>query len=133
MELRGRLRPLVLAVDDVEDGRVLLELTLPLLGFDVVSAADGVAAVEQARAQRPDVILMDICMPRLDGYGALSVLRSDPTLASIPVVAFTAKADDEERARGAGFTAWCTKPCPPDQLAQVLHRALAAADGSTGT
>jgi two-component system, cell cycle response regulator DivK len=117
----------VLLVDDNEDGRDMYREYLTFKGCRVVVAADGAEGVEHARAEHPDIILMDLRMPSMTGYEAIRVLRSDPAMNGVPIVALTAHAMDSERADAdaAGFDAVIAKPCLPDDLFSAIHRVLA--------
>ncbi len=119
--VQGRsLRALV--VDDSAPVRELVVVNLELEGFEVRSAADGQAGVEVAAAWRPDVITMDVVMPRLDGFGALARLRDDPGTSGIPVVIVTGRAQAADRLRGEelGADAYLTKPFEPNDLVTVV-------------
>ena len=115
----------VLIVEDVELNR---ELLVQLLEDDyrLVLAHDGQAALEKARDERPDLILMDLSLPRLDGWEATRRLKSDRALAGIPVIVLSAHAmrGDEERARAAGCDDFLTKPIDEALLFQKLERHL---------
>ena len=121
----GRRR-LVLVVDDIELNRQVLSETLSLFGFDVSTAVDGLDAVDQARMLSPDVVLMDLTMPRLSGSQAMQRLRSAPRTADIPVVAVSASAGAEEReaARRAGAASFIAKPVDQAELLAVLGQVL---------
>src|SRR3954471_18274194 len=90
----------VLVVDDSQPVRDLLVVNLELEGLEVRVAGDGVEGVAAAREWKPDVVTLDVVMPRLDGFGALQQLREDPTTAHIPVVMVTGRAQAADRARG---------------------------------
>jgi CheY-like chemotaxis protein len=114
--------PRALVVDDSEAIRSLIVVNLELEGFQVRSARDGQEGVETALSWLPDVITLDVVMPRLDGFGALERLRSDPTTARIPVVLVTARspAADRTRAERLGVDAYLTKPFEPAELVSVV-------------
>ena len=116
----------VLVADDNPASRELIMEVLEMSGYDVIGAADGQEAVHQARAGQPDLLLVDIQMPRLDGFGVLRELRADPRFASLPVVALTAFAmqGDRERAIGAGFNGYITKPVDIAVLRQEVRKYL---------
>jgi CheY-like chemotaxis protein len=117
----------ILLVDDFEDGLEMYQEYLTYRGYQVIAARSGEEAIAQARAHRPDVILLDIRMPGMTGTDALRVLRSDPSFQHIPIVALTAHALEGERiaALMAGFDDLIPKPCLPDQLAIAVERILA--------
>lgn len=106
------LKPRVLLIEDNEVNRYLVQYVLERAGFEVGIAVDGLQGIEAARAQRPDLILMDIRMPHLDGYQATERLKADPSLRDIPVVALSAHAMPHEKARAlqAGCVAHIEKP-----------------------
>jgi CheY-like chemotaxis protein len=121
-------RPLnsILLVDDNEDGLDMYREYLTFRGYRVVVARNGDEAILQARANKPDVILLDIRMPGMSGTDAMRVLRTDATLQHTPIVALTAQALDSERkaALAAGFDDWIPKPCLPEQLVLMVERIL---------
>lgn len=120
--------PLVLVVDDVVHGRTLCAEYLELRGFRVVTTGDGLGAVDMALALRPDVILMDLSMPVIDGWEATRLLKKDDRTSAIPVVVMTAhqEASDHEDARAAGCASVFVKPCPPADLEAEIRRQVGA-------
>lgn len=122
----------VLLVDDEDDIRKIAELSLRAVGkFETCVAAGGRAGIEVARAEAPDLILMDIMMPELDGLGALAELRKDPALAGIPVIFMTAKvqASEIEHYLSEGAIGVIKKPFDPMLLATEVRRLFDAAQG----
>lgn len=117
----------VLVVEDNPLNRELAEAILEMAGYETLSAADGEAALDAARTGQPDIILMDVDLPRLDGLEATRRLKGDPATEGIPVVALTAyaMAGDEERARAAGCDGYVTKPINRPSLLAAVTRALA--------
>lgn len=117
----------------VEDNQVNLELVTQLLedDFEVTTAEDGAAGLEQAKRVRPDLILMDLSLPVLDGWEATRRLRSDPEIGRTPVIALSAHAAraDVERALQVGADAYVTKPIDEDELRATIARLLARAGG----
>ncbi len=113
----------VLVVDDSQPVRYLLVVNLELEGFDVRAAGDGLEGVATATTWKPDVVTLDVVMPRLDGFGALARLRTDPATATIPVVMVTGRAQAADRARGDELhvDAYLTKPFEPNELVAVVH------------
>jgi CheY-like chemotaxis protein len=118
--------PLVLLVDDVVHGRALCAEYLELRGFRVVTAGDGLGAVDMALALRPDVILMDLSMPVIDGWEATRLLKKNARTRAIPVVVMTAHqtASAHDQAWAAGCACLFVKPCPPADLEAELRRQI---------
>jgi len=118
--------PLVLVVDDSEDNREVYSQYLRLSGFRVEMAVDGVEAVEKAASFMPDVIVMDLAMPKLDGWEATRRIKAAPGTSRIPVIALTGNADSESKRRTqeAGCSGYLTKPCLPDVLVSEIRRLL---------
>ena len=117
-----RVAPRILIVDDTDDSRRILWDVLTHAGFVLLDAVNGEAGVALAVAHRPDLILMDIELPAIDGFEATRRIKADPRLAHIPVIAVTAHASwhDEQEARRAGCCAFVAKPFSPrDLLAKV--------------
>ena len=102
----------LLLVEDNEDNRTIYSTLLRHLGYEVIEAQNGVQAIELARSERPDLILMDISIPEMDGWEATRILRGDPVTKDVPIVALTAHAleDDRERAAEVGFSSYLAKP-----------------------
>jgi CheY-like chemotaxis protein len=123
-----RDRPLVLIVEDQSELRQLYVQELTISGFDVIEAANGLDAIAHSSAQFPDVILMDLSLPVLDGWEATRRLKSDSRTAHIPVVALTAHdgSGELQRATRAGCDWFVPKPCPPNDLIEEVRRVLAA-------
>lgn len=120
--------PLVLVVDDFKDGRDLVVETLEHAGFSTAEAADGPEALSKCRSLRPDLVLMDLSLPGLDGWEVTRRLRADAALRGLKVLALTAHAqvDALERAREAGADGVITKPCLPNQVVARVKEALGA-------
>jgi two-component system, cell cycle response regulator DivK len=116
---------LLLVADDEEDTRLIFSAVLTHVSYDVLVAPDGRAAVEQARLHAPDLILMDLDMPVLDGWEATRALKADPATASIPVVAVTAEDHRLERLREGGFCAYVRKPVVLQTLLRAVEQCLA--------
>ena len=121
-----REQPLVLVVEDYQDAREMYAAYLQFAGYEVAEAADGVEAIDKTRELLPDIVLMDLALPRMDGWEATRRLKSDPRTKHIPVVALTghALAGHAEGAREAGCDAFVTKPCLPDALVEEIKRLL---------
>jgi len=124
---------LVLLVDDSPDARAIYGEYLRFAGFRVVTADNGEEALAAAHSEWPAVILMDLAMPRMDGWEAIRRLRADPLTAEIPIVALSAFAFTEgpERARAAGADMCLSKPCLPPQVARVVRAMLGTARGTS--
>ena len=122
-----RERPLVLVVEDQLELRRLYAEQLVLSGFDVIEAGNGEDAIAHTSAQAPDVVLMDLSLPVLDGWEATRRLNADSRTAHIPVVALTAHdgSGELQRATRAGCDWFVPKPCPPDALIVEVRRVLA--------
>jgi len=116
----------VLVVDDEEGIRVLCRVNLELGGFEVLEAADGVEAMEKARAEHPDLVFLDLMMPRMDGWQVLEQLKSEPTTANIPVVVLTARTSEEDQMRGwdEGILEYLAKPFNPQRLVEWAEQAM---------
>jgi CheY-like chemotaxis protein len=121
----------VLVVDDDEVIRQLIAVNLTLEGFDVVTAVDGRDCLEKVVEVSPDVITLDVMMPRLDGWVTATQLRRNPDTAGIKVVLITARAQEDDRGRGRqiGVDAYLTKPFDPAEMIRVV-RELAGAPAS---
>ncbi len=114
--------PRILMVEDNEENRDALSRRLQRRGFEVLMAFDGVEGVAMAKAEKPDLILMDMNMPKLDGWEATRQIKADPATAALPVIGLTAHAmtGDRERAIAAGCTDYHTKPVEfPRLLSQI--------------
>jgi CheY-like chemotaxis protein len=121
----------VLVVDDDEVIRQLIAVNLTLEGFEVVTAVDGRECLEKVTEVHPDVITLDVMMPRLDGWVTATQLRRNPETAGIKVVLITARAqeDDRDRGRQIGVDAYLTKPFDPAEMIRVV-RELAGASST---
>jgi len=119
-------KPRVLVVDDYPDAREMYSEYLEYCGFEVVQAANGMEALNRAAEWKPDIILMDLSLPVMDGWEATRRLKADKRTAKIPVVALTghALAGISEGARKAGCDAFVTKPCLPEDLVKEIRRVL---------
>jgi CheY-like chemotaxis protein len=123
-------RPLrILVADDDAVILRLLQVNFGLEGFEVQTAIHGEDALERAREMCPDVILLDVMMPGLDGWEVCRRLKEDETLAKTPVVFLSARAQDEDRQRGydLGVAAYVTKPFDPARLIKLVRRLVGEA------
>jgi CheY-like chemotaxis protein len=120
----------VLLVDDVPDSREMYAFFLRAAGYAVHEAADGGDALEMALEFRPDVIVMDLSLPSMDGWTAIGTLSANPETAGIPVVVLSAHTfpADEQRAREAGAAAFLAKPCDPIHLSRVVREVSESCD-----
>ena len=116
----------ILVVEDQEDNRRILRDLLTSVGFQLVEAVDGQQGVAAAEAHRPDLILMDIQMPILNGYEATRQIKANPDLRAIPIIVVTSYAlsGDEDKARAAGCDDYITKPYSPRQLLAKIKEHL---------
>jgi two-component system, cell cycle response regulator DivK len=123
------VRPLVLIVDDYADARALYRHYLTMEGYRVEEASDGREAIETTERVQPDIVLMDLSMPHMDGWEATRRLKANARTARIPVMALTAHAHPAEKARAlaCGCDAFVTKPCLPQDLAVCIAQLLAQA------
>ncbi|HVT99836.1 MAG TPA: response regulator [Acidobacteriaceae bacterium] len=119
-------KPLILIADDRPSSRELLGLVLERAGYEVLEAENGEQALERVRAGSPDLVLLDLQMPGMDGYGVLSELRAEARFASLPVLALTASAmrGDREKILEAGFTDYLAKPAAPELVRETVARLL---------
>ena len=116
----------ILVVEDQADNRQILRDLLSTTDYEVSEAEDGVQALAAVARQRPDLILMDIQLPIIDGYEATRRIKADPVLRAIPIIALTsyAMSGDEEKARAAGCDDYVPKPYSPRQLLAKIHKYL---------
>ena len=117
----------VLTVDDSATMRDMLSATLSALGYRVVQAADGLLGLETLERERPDVIITDINMPRLDGIGFIQKVRDNARHRATPILVLTTNTDPDLKntARRAGATGWIVKPFDPQKLADAIRRVMA--------
>ncbi len=117
----------VLTVDDSRTMRDMLMLALSNAGFRVVQANDGVHGLEVLTAEKPDIIITDINMPRMDGFGFIEGVRTQDEYRATPILVLTTESDDAKkaRARQAGATGWIVKPFNSDKLVDAIRRVAA--------
>ena len=125
-------KPLVLVVDDYQDAREMYAEYLEFSGFRVAEAKNGQEALDKAFELHPDIILMDLSLPIIDGWEATRRLKNDDRTRTIPVVALTGHAmtGQSDEAKGAGCDSFVTKPCLPDALVDEVRRVLATHGGT---
>lgn len=121
------MRRTVLTVDDSRTMRDMLRLCLTHAGYAVTEAVDGEDGLAVLGRMRPDAIISDINMPRLDGFGFIERVRADHALRAIPILVLTTESDEAKkaRARAAGATGWIVKPFEPARLVAALARVTA--------
>ena len=117
-------KPVILVVDDVADVRTSIAEILVSEGFAVIEAANGREAVDRARSERPDLVLMDLSLPLLDGASATRVLKTFVPTRSIPVVAFTGLSMSVSDLHALGFAGAVRKPCTPKALVECIGEIL---------
>lgn len=116
----------ILVVEDEEDILKTLEMILELEGFMVITASDGMKALELARKKCPDLIILDLMLPKLDGYKVCAMLKHDERYSDIPIIMFTARAQESDRKLGleARADAYITKPLDPEILIAKIKELL---------
>jgi two-component system, cell cycle response regulator DivK len=116
----------ILVIEDQEDNRAILRDLLTTVGYELVEAVNGADGVAKAEAEKPDLILMDIQMPVMDGYEATRRIKAIPACASIPVIAVTSYAlsGDEAKTRAAGCDGYVAKPYSPRQMLATIRSFL---------
>ena len=116
----------VLVADDDADNREIAAQILEVKGYNVVLATNGDEALNMITTEKPDVVMMDLSMPKFSGWDAIKRLKADPELKSIPIIAFTAHAmsGDREKVMTAGFDDYITKPCTPTEIAAIVAKHL---------
>lgn len=116
----------ILIVEDFADSRDMYIEFLEAQGFEVAGAEDGLAALKSIESAPPDVVVLDVALPKLDGLSVLRRLRADPRYANLPVLTLSASlgTDYHKLAMAAGATAALEKPCLPDELLEAVRKAL---------
>jgi CheY-like chemotaxis protein len=116
----------ILVADDERDIRELIGFTLRFAGFDVVLTADGIEAIEKASLEQPDLILLDVRMPKITGYEVCRQLKENPVTSAIPIVFLSAKGQDGEIKQGlaSGAVEYIVKPFAPDELTNQVKDIL---------
>lgn len=117
----------VLTVDDSRTMRDMLRMALAEAGFRVVQAEDGLHGLDVLKAEQPQVVITDINMPRMDGFGFIEAVRKDNAYRAVPILVLTTESDDDKkmRARRAGATGWIVKPFDPVKLIAAVRRVAA--------
>ena len=124
----------ILAVDDERHIVRLVQVNLERAGYEVVTANDGKEALEKVAAENPDLVVLDVMMPYMDGFEVLQNLRRDPSTRDIPVIMLTAKAQDADVFKGwqSGVDMYLTKPFNPMELLSFVKRIFDSMDGGAG-
>jgi DNA-binding response OmpR family regulator len=128
----SRVIPKILVVDDEPDAVELIKFNLKNAGYEVITAADGDEALKKARAQLPNLILLDLMIPEVDGLEVCKILRRDPRVSGIPIIMLTAKAAEIDRVLGLelGADDYVTKPFSPRELVLRIKRLLRSGQGT---
>jgi two-component system alkaline phosphatase synthesis response regulator PhoP/two-component system response regulator VicR len=123
----------ILAVDDERHIVRLVEVNLQRAGYEVVTAFDGREALEKVKSENPDLVVLDVMMPYMDGFEVLKNLKADPATAEIPVIMLTAKAQDADVFRGwqSGVDCYLTKPFNPMELLTFVKRIFDSLNSSS--
>jgi len=131
MVTKTRMMPKILVVDDEPDAVELIDFNLKAAGYDVVTAADGNEALKKARSSLPDLIVLDLMLPEVDGLEVCKILRRDPATAAIPIIMVTAKAGEIDRVLGLelGADDYITKPFSPRELVLRVKNLLKRGQG----
>ena len=126
MAEKDRRHLTILIVEDVDDTRYFMRLALEQLGYSVIEAEDGAQGVEIALRERPDIILMDLSLPLLDGIAATTSIRGNEEMREVPIIALTAhqELDLRTEAKASGFNAYVTKPIDIDFLDELIKGLL---------
>ncbi|MBA2686393.1 MAG: response regulator [Gemmatimonadaceae bacterium] len=121
----------VLLVEDNEDNRIVYSTILQHFGYTVMEALNGEEGIAKARAEHPDLILMDISIPVIDGWEATQVLKRDPETRGIPIIALTAHAlaSDREKAMEVGCDSYLAKPCEPKAVVSEVEKFIGKGNG----
>jgi two-component system cell cycle response regulator DivK len=116
----------ILVIEDTEDNRQIIRDLLSSVGYELIEAMDGAEGVAMAQSQHPDLILMDIQLPKISGMEAMRRLRADAATANTPIIAITsfALSGDEQKAKDAGATAYLAKPYSPFDLLNLIRKLL---------
>lgn len=123
----------ILAVDDEKNIRTLIEMNLKRAGYDVITASDGDEALEKIHKENPDLVVLDVMMPRKDGFEVLRLLRADIATMDLPVIMLTAKSQNADIFRGwqSGVDSYLTKPFNPMELLTFIKRIFTNSDNAT--
>lgn len=116
----------ILVIDDEKDLIEAVAFRLKANGYDVITAGDGAEGLDKARKERPDLIILDLMLPKMDGYRVCGLLKNDARYGSIPIIMFTARAQEEDIKHGKemGAEAYITKPFEPETLLSKIKELL---------
>src|SRR5437016_14487873 len=134
MLTKARVMTKILVVDDEPDAVELVEFNLRSAGYEVVKAGDGAEALKKARAHSPDLIVLDLMLPEVDGLEVCKILRRDPATSAIPIIMVTAKAAEIDRVLGLelGADDYITKPFSPRELVLRVKKILRSEERRVG-
>ena len=124
----------ILAVDDEPNIVKLVQINLERQGYEVITARDGKEALDKVEEERPDLVVLDVMMPYMDGFEVLQTMRRNPSTRDIPVIMLTAKAQDADVFRGwqSGVDCYLTKPFNPMELVSFVKRIFKSLEDATG-
>lgn len=124
----------ILVVDDERHIVRLVQVNLERAGYEILTAYDGVEALEKVKTENPDMVVLDVMMPRMDGFEVLKNLQADPRYQNIPVIMLTAKAQDADIFKGwaSGVSSYLTKPFNPRELLVFVERIFQSLDEPPG-
>jgi two-component system alkaline phosphatase synthesis response regulator PhoP/two-component system response regulator VicR len=125
-----RMAKRILVVDDERHIVRLVQVNLERAGYEILTAFDGIEALEQVKNENPDMVVLDVMMPRMDGFEVLKNLQADPRYQNIPVIMLTAKAQDADIFKGwaSGVSSYLTKPFNPRELLVFVERIFQSMD-----
>lgn len=117
----------ILLVEDEKDMSYAVTLQLEAKGYEVITACDGMEGLDKARMKKPDLIILDLMLPKLDGYKVCRMLKFDDKYKNIPIILFTARAQDSDKKTGreVNADAYITKPFKPSMLLDKIHELIA--------
>ena len=124
LSLHDKIKRKILVVEDSSTIRKVISITLSQKGYEIIEAGDGLEALSRLNESKPDLILLDIILPKMDGYQILSIIRENPEFKYIPVIMLTSKDGIINKVKGkvAGSSAYLTKPFDPAQLVETIER-----------
>ena len=122
--IQEKIKRKILVVEDSSTIRKVISITLSQKGYEIIEAGDGLEALSKLNEARPDLILLDIILPKMDGYQILSIIRENPEFKNIPVIMLTSKDGIINKVKGkvAGSSAYLTKPFDPAKLVETIER-----------